>query len=321
MEDKKLRKQAVAQKVPGITAGTSEAAPGTSEESGGLRQIEDKVMKTAARFFGEDLLPYIGVKGRIDRIAPTEYVHLDMRRLEDDFNFIMENGLWRHLEFESDSIKVCDLRRFREYEAYISLVYNVPVVTTVLCTSSVKVLRKELVNGWNTYRVELVRLKDRNADTVFEKLENRIQSKKVLRRRHVFPVLLTPMMSGKMEMCERICRGMDILQREDLNIKKEDIKRMQSVLYALAIKFLKRDQLKQVKERIGMSILGQMIWEDGMEKGVEEGIEKGITALILDNMEEGTPKGRIIEKLSLRFGMGQQAAESFYERIVSGEGK
>lgn len=299
MEDKNLQVQTVTQ--------------GESEENGRFSQIEDKVMKTAAQFFGEDLLPYIGVKGRIDRIAPTEYVHLDMRRLEDDFNFIMKNGLWRHLEFESDSIKVRDLRRFREYEAYISLVYNVPVVTTVLCTSDVKVLRKELINGWNTYRVEIVRLKDRNADTVFEKLESRIQSKKVLRRRHVFPVLLTPMMSGKMDMSERICRGIDILQREDLNIKKEDIKRMQSVLYALAVKFLKREQLKQVKERIGMSILGQMIWEDG----VEEGIEKGITALILDNMDEGTPKGRIIEKVSLRFGLGQQAAASFYERVAS----
>lgn len=74
-----------------------------------------------------------------------------------------------------------------------------------------------------------------------------------------------------------------------------------------------------------MSILGQMIWEDGMEKGVEEGIEKGIekgiAALILDNVEEGTPKGRIIEKVSLRFGLGQQAAASFYERVVSGNGK
>lgn len=303
MEDKNLQVQTVTQ--------------GESEENGRFSQIEDKVMKTAAQFFGEDLLPYIGVKGRIDRIAPTEYVHLDMRRLEDDFNFIMKNGLWRHLEFESDSIKVRDLRRFREYEAYISLVYNVPVVTTVLCTSDVKVLRKELINGWNTYCVELVRLKDRNADTVFEKLESRIQSKKALRRRHVFPVLLTPMMSGKMDMSERICRGMDILQREDLNIKKEDIKRMQSVLYALAVKFLKREQLKQVKERIGMSILGQMIWEDGVEEGIEKGIEKGITALILDNMEEGTPKERIIEKVSIRFGLERQAAEAFYERVIS----
>ena len=73
-------------------------------ETNGFGQLENKVMKTAAQFFGEDLLPYIGVKGKILTVAPTEHVHLEMRRLEEDFNFIMEKGAIRHLEFESDSI-------------------------------------------------------------------------------------------------------------------------------------------------------------------------------------------------------------------------
>lgn len=139
--------------------------------SGKVSQVEDRVLKTAAQFFGEDLLPYVGVKGRIDRIAPTEHVHLEMRRLEEDFNFIMKDGSWRHLEFESDSIHEADLRRFREYEAYIGMVYNMPVVTTVLCTSKAGIHQTELVNGTSVYRVELIRLRDRDADRVFEKLE------------------------------------------------------------------------------------------------------------------------------------------------------
>ena len=85
----------------------------------------------------------------------------------------MKDGSWRHLEFESDSIQEKDLRRFREYEAYIGLTYDVPVTTTVICTSRVKILKKELVNGMNVYRVEVVRLKDRNADKVFEKLQQK----------------------------------------------------------------------------------------------------------------------------------------------------
>ena len=127
-----------------------------SAGASGFSQLEDKVMKTAAQFFGEDLLPYAGVKGRIARVAPTEHVHLEMRRLEEDFNFIMKDGSWRHLEFESDRIREKDLRRFREYEAYIGLTYDVPVATTVICTSRVKILKKELVNGMNVYRVEAV---------------------------------------------------------------------------------------------------------------------------------------------------------------------
>lgn len=42
-----------------------------------ILEIPDKVLKTAAMFFGQDLLPYLGVKGRITGIVPTEQVHLN----------------------------------------------------------------------------------------------------------------------------------------------------------------------------------------------------------------------------------------------------
>ena len=67
-------------------------------------QLEDKVLKTAAMFFGQDLLPYLGVRGRITSLVPTEQIHLELRRMEEDFNYMMEDGSLRHLEFESDSI-------------------------------------------------------------------------------------------------------------------------------------------------------------------------------------------------------------------------
>ena len=52
-------------------------------ETNGFGQLEDKVMKTAAQFFGEDLLPYIGVKGKILTVAPTEHVHLEKMCIRD----------------------------------------------------------------------------------------------------------------------------------------------------------------------------------------------------------------------------------------------
>ena len=55
-------------------------------------QIEDKVLKPPAMFFGHELLPYLGIKGRMAAVAPTEQIHLDVRRMEEDFNFIMEDA-------------------------------------------------------------------------------------------------------------------------------------------------------------------------------------------------------------------------------------
>lgn len=84
----------------------------------------------------------------------------------------------------------------------------------MICTSRVKIPKKELVNGINVYRVEVVRLRDRNADKVFEKLRRKINRGKILRRHDVLPRFSPPppMMSGKMEMSQRIYQGMEILQ-------------------------------------------------------------------------------------------------------------
>ena len=73
-------------------------------------------MKTAAQYFGEELLSYLGVKEKALRVAPTEIIQMEARQLYQDFNFEMENGWWYHFEFESDEITEDDLMRFREYE-------------------------------------------------------------------------------------------------------------------------------------------------------------------------------------------------------------
>ena len=118
--------------------------------------LEDMAMKTAAQYFGEELLGYLGVKEKPVRVVPTEIIQLEARQLYQDFNFEMENGWWYHFEFESDEITEEDLMRFWEYEVATSRIYKVPVVTCVLCSAKVKRLKDEITRGLNTYRVEII---------------------------------------------------------------------------------------------------------------------------------------------------------------------
>ena len=37
---------------------------------------EDLAMKTAAQYFGEELLPLLGIRGEVENIAPVSYTHL-----------------------------------------------------------------------------------------------------------------------------------------------------------------------------------------------------------------------------------------------------
>ena len=43
--------------------------------------LEDRALKAAAQFMGEELLPFLGIEGTMKRIAPTEQVHMEIRDL------------------------------------------------------------------------------------------------------------------------------------------------------------------------------------------------------------------------------------------------
>ena len=255
-------------------------------------QLEDRVMKTAAQYFGEDLLPYLGVKGRIRRIAPTEHIHLEARRLEEDFNFEMQDGSYRHLEFESDRISTKDLRRFREYEAFIGMSFDAPVSTIVICTANVKKRKTELVNGDSVFRIQVIYLKDRNGDRILRWLDKRRAKGKPIGAKRLLPLLLTPLMSGELPLEERICRGLDLLRCEEAGIEKDTRRKMETILYALAVKLLDGNTLEKVKEKFGMTLLGEMLVADGMRKGMQKGMQEGLQKGLQEGKQEGRIEGR-----------------------------
>ena len=64
-------------------------------------QQEDAALKTAMQFFATDLLPFFQISGSVKGIAPTELISLELKKLFQDFNLIMEDGSWKHFEFQS----------------------------------------------------------------------------------------------------------------------------------------------------------------------------------------------------------------------------
>ena len=273
---------------------------------------EDLALKTAAQYFGDELLPLLGIPGRVKYIAPTENVKLQARQMYQDFNYISGSGSWIHLEFESDSITKEDLRRFREYEAATSRSFNVAVVTYVICTSGVKQLLSKLTEGINSYQVKVIRLKNRNSDLLFERLKKKKALGEPLTKEDLTPLLLAPLMSGSMDIEERITESITMIQEAGAALSELEMEKMQAVLYVLADKFLSGDGINRVKERIAMTKLGQMIFDDGVKKGLEQGIE----VLIQDNLEEGISEKRIIAKLQKNFSLSRKEAEKYMEKFL-----
>lgn len=240
--------------------------------------LEDRALKSAARLFGEELMPLLGIEGKVRRIAPTEEVDLKPQDYLQDFNYEMTDGSWTHVEFESDSIRTEDLRRFRSYEAVTAYHHGVDVTTCVLCSSQVKEIKDCLETGISTYRVRILRMKDKNADQIFEELGQR-QKDRRLERSELLEILLTPLMSGEMSQQERITRGFCFLRGEREYWKRDEMAQMEAVLYVLALKFLKTEQVKSLKEMMNMTVLSEMFIQDGIEIGEARGEAKGETRM------------------------------------------
>ena len=285
------------------------------EMRSGAQPYEDRALKAAAQFFGRELLPLLGVKEVIRGVAPTEQVRLEIKDFQEDFNFWMEKGYIYHLEFESDEIVLEDMRRFRCYEAVLSYNYGAEVITCVVCTGRKGKVTDRIKEGINVYRVRLLWLRDGDADQVLREAEER-QAAGVLDRQSLVQLLLTPLMSGEMTRKERILRSLKMIRGEQEAVDEAEKRQMESVLYALAMKFLTKEELEEVWEVFRMTVLGEILVEHGKEIGIAEGRTQGIEAFILDNLEENIPRGRIIDKLIRRFSLSREDAERCYRRVL-----
>lgn len=114
-----------------------------------------------------------------------------------------------------------------------------------------------------------MRLKDDDADKLLEKITS--DPHRELNREDIIPLLFSPLMSGDSGQTERILKCIQILKNAETDFPKADIQKMEAILYVFAVKFLNNNDLESIKEAIAMTKLGQMIWDDAIEKGREEG--------------------------------------------------
>lgn len=242
-------------------------------------QIEDSAMKTMVRFFADELLPYLGIQGKVKMVAPTEEIHMEIKRVYEDMNLIMDDGTWKHFEFQSTNGGVTDLKRFRVYEAITSQQNKVPVITYVLFSGKIKNPQYQFTEGINTYRVIPIVMQNKNADRIIKKLQKKQKKSRPISREELVSLVLTPLMQGKIPMKDRIKNAFQIIGEENC-MKAEETQKMQAVIYALAEKFLKNEEMDEVKGVINMTRLGQMLVNDGINQGMSQGKAEAIVEIL-----------------------------------------
>ncbi|WP_394921433.1 hypothetical protein [uncultured Robinsoniella sp.] len=285
-------------------------------------QIEDSAMKTMVRFFADEMLPYLGIQGKVKMVAPTEEIHMEIKRVYEDMNLIMEDGTLKHFEFQSTNGGVTDLKRFRVYEAITSQQNKVPVITYVLFSGKIKNPQYQFTEGINTYRVIPIVMKNKNADRIIKRLRKKQKKSRPITREELVTLVLTPLMQGKIPIKDRIKNAFQIIGEENC-MKVEETQKIQAVIYALAEKFLKNEEMDEIKGVINMTRLGQMLVNDGITQGMSQGKAEAIVEIldIKGVLSEDLRQRIILEKdvdvltKWIRVAMDSNTAEDFERQM------
>ena len=232
-------------------------------------QHEDAALKTAMHFFAEELLPFWGIEGKVVGFAPTEQVHLEIQKLYQDTNLIMEDGSWKHFEFQSKNEGLAGLKRFRQYEATASRQYGVSVITYVLFSGKIQNPMTEFTEGINTYRIIPIIMKKENADIFLKELLEKKNAEKPITREELVRLTLCPLMGGEIGIKQRLQIACEIT-RGATAVAKEEIQKIEAAIYAMADKFLDGLDMEEFVEGVKMTRLGEMLVKEGKQEGMNE---------------------------------------------------
>ena len=198
-------------------------------------------------------------------------MELTITKLYMDFTFLTTEDKYVHFEFQTTDKKEADLRRFRAYEAVFSHRQGKDVITYVIYSGGITNTVTEMNCGINVYRVQVIYLKEKDAEEVFDRLRKKQQNGEKLTEEDFAQLSLTPLMCGNDQKKTMIKNALQIA-RQSQTIAAE---KTMAILYTLADKFLEGKDLDDIKEVFYMTRLGQMIFDDGVEKGKSDGRIEG----------------------------------------------
>ena len=232
---------------------------------------EDAIMKMGFRYFRDQILKMLGIDYNYVDCGPTELVELTIHSMFMDFTFLTAENFYVHVEFQTTDSGEDDLRRFHAYEAVFSHESGKKVLTYVIYSGGIKHTRDTLDCGAYLYKVFPVYLTQKNADEVFQYLQEKKNSGEAFSDEDFASLSLTPLMSSGLSKKDTIKTAI-LLVKQDNRVTAE---KSLAILYTLADKFLTGNDLEEIKEVVAMTRLGQMLYDDGLKAGKSEGRKEG----------------------------------------------
>ena len=157
----------------------------------------------------------------------------------------------------------------RVYEAMTSYQNKVEVTTYVLFSGNIKNPMTEFTEGENTYKIHPIIMRKKNAVELISELQCKVETGKAVTKEDLVPLVLCLLMEGSMTQKDRVKAAYKITRKVN-TVAKEEIEKIEAVIYAMADKFLDSVSKEEILEEISMTELGQMMIDKGKKEGIKE---------------------------------------------------
>lgn len=132
-------------------------------------------------------------------------------------------------------------------------------------------------------------------------IQEKLKNHEKIEKDDLIPLILTPLMSGETTLKERIKTAFDITHQA-ASVTNVDMRKIDAMVYAMANKFLNKDDMEEIKEGIKLTTLGAILYNDGIKDGFEQGIEQGAKNKLQKLAANALHKGMSVEQIAELFG-------------------
>ena len=275
------------------------------------KDITSKLMAETLK--GKSLAAFGLPELKIVDILPTNLPVIESNELRLDNLFLLSDGSLAIIDYESSFSR----ENFVKYLNYIARVIRRFAIRrelkdlkqlkmVVIYTADVERAEERYDLGGLILVVESAYLIHLDGSQIYDRLKNKIDVGEKLTEEELMELMILPLtVKGKKRKQETIEKAVNLGKR--LPDREGQLKVIAGIL-TFTDKIIDRVYAKKLEEEMQMTLVGQML----MEEGYQRGKEKGIQVFIQDNISENIPKQRIIQKLQDNFSLMEEEAINYY---------
>lgn len=275
------------------------------------KDITSKLMAETLK--GRSLAAFGLPELKIVDILPTNLPVIESNELRLDNLFLLSDGSLAIIDYESSFSR----ENFVKYLNYIARVIRRFAIRrelkdlkqlkmVVIYTADVESAEERYDLGGLILVVESAYLIRLDGSQIYHRLKNKIDAGEKLTEEELMELMILPLtVKGKKRKQETIEKAVNLGKR--LPDREGQLKVIAGIL-TFTDKVIDRAYAKKLEEEMQMTLVGQML----MDEGYQRGMEKGIQVFIQDNVSENVPKQRIIQKLQANFSLMEEEAINYY---------